>query len=302
MKNLYLFVAIAMFLTSCSKDVSEIDDPKTASPISDVPTHFDQKVLIESFTQTSDGTCPKADLIMDSLIAANPNRVYNVAFHIEDVMSDLNLIQSFSGTNYYDSVYNPGQNYPSGMVNRKSLTPSDISFENWYNNTNSTLNLIPSCGVALEAEAINENTLTLTVHVGFSAAMFGEYRIHAYLVENTVNSYDSLYDQFNDFSIHGATPDSLLPLYTLSNPIHLYTHKNVLRKVLTPAGVNGDPIPASEMILGNDYVVNYSVDVSGVNFNNSSIIVFVDKYALISAGHRIVNVQRVPLGETKDWN
>src|SRR5207248_8549897 len=112
-------------------------------------------------------------------------------------------------------------------------------------------------GVALEAENVVNNNLRLTVHVGFCAQMFGEYRIHVYIIQNQINSLDPLYDQMNDFSMNGITPDSTLSLYALDDTIHNYFHKYNLVKVATPAGVEGDPIPLTAMVPGNDYTVNY---------------------------------------------
>lgn len=301
MRKKYLLLVVLLAIISCNKDVSEIKDPATAPAVSELPAQFDQKVLIESFTQTSCGQCPKADLIIDSLIRFFPGKIYDVAFHVEDFMADSNLIQSFSGRNYYDSVFNSALIYPSGIVSRKLTSLADVSPDLWLNKTISALSEIPSCGIALEAENIEGNTLSLTVHVGFSANMFGDYRIHAYVVEDAIVSNDSIYDQYNDFDTLGATPDMLSPLYHLGNPIHLYAHRYVLKKVLTQAGT-GDVIPSTEMIAGNQYVVNYSINTGSFDMNDSYIIVFVDKHALTPTGHRIENVQRVKLGESKDWN
>jgi len=301
MKKILLF-AITILLFSCSKDVSTIPEPSTAPPVSEVPDNFIKKVMVESFTQTYCGQCPKAQLILDSLMNYNPGRVFSVSYHIEDVMTNIELVQGFSGRHYYDSVYNPTFIYPSGIVNRNVTTLSNITPDFWITSTFTELSKIPSCGVAIEAEEIEGNILNLKVHVGFSAAMFGEYRIHAYILDNTVQNSNPDYDQLNDFSSEGSTPDSLLPLYDLNDTIHMYSHKYVMRKLLSYGGVDGDPIPASAMIKGNDYIIGYPVDLTGIDYSKSSIIVFVDKYALTPFGHRVENVQVVRVGESKDWN
>jgi hypothetical protein len=302
MKKLLLISVVVLQLIACSKKLPDIPDAANAPAVSAVPAHFVQKVLIENFTDASCGQCPKANLILDSLVKYNSDRVYAASFHITDVMTDLELLQSFSGTIYHDSVFNSTGAYPSGLVNRHNNSIADISPDQWAVNTFTQLSHIPSCGVALEADKINGNNLTLSVHVGFSDNMVGQYMIHAYIVTNSIQSVDSMYDQMNDFSINGLTPDSNLSLYALDDTIHQYTHKNVLTKVSTPAGFEGDPIPASAMVKGNDYLVNYSISLNGINTDNSYIIVFVDKHALTPNGHWIENVQRVKIGETKDWN
>jgi hypothetical protein len=299
MKKYFLPVLISWLYYSCSDEIPAIPDPALAPKISAVPDHFDQKVLIESYTKTSCGSCPKAHFFLDSLVKFNPDRVYGVSFHVADVMTDLSL-QTSNGTIYYDSIFNPSATYPAGTVNRKLTVLSDISSDLWDTHVYSSLGLIPSSGIALEADKINGSTLTLTVHVGFNAPMQGEYRIHAYIVEKLVRSNDSLYDQQNDFSINGQTPDSLLPFYYEDVNIHLYNHQFVFRKAITD--VEGTPIPVSQLYKGNDYVIDYNVDLSGINIDNSNIIVFLDKHATTRTGHLIENAQSVSIGKSKNWN
>jgi hypothetical protein len=297
-----LFFIIPALIFSCKKDVTTVPSPSIAPPVSAVPSNFIKKVVIESFTQTYCGQCPKGELLIDSLIAFNPGRVFNISYHVEDAMTDLELVQPFSGTHYYDSIYNPYFVYPSGIVNRYFPNPSNITPDYWITNTFTELSKIPHCGIAIEAEEIEGATLNLKIHVGFSANMFGEYRLLASIVENTVQNNDVTYDQLNDFSSQGATPDSTLPLYVLNDTIHNYEHKYVMRKIISPNGVDGASIPASSMTEGNDYILSFPVDLTGINSAKSSIVVFVDKYAPVPQGHRIENVQVVPIGESKDWN
>jgi Outer membrane protein Omp28 len=298
-----IFILSAFLLVSaCSKTPPAIPNPTDAPPVSAVPLSFKQKILIENFTFTSCGQCPKADLILDSLIKNNPGKVYGATFHINDIMADSTLNSPTSGLNYFDSLFNTSGTYPSGMVNRVISSPADLSPDLWASTVMSALGRIPSCGVALEASNIVNNTLKLVVHVGFNATLSGDYRIHVFIVENAVQSNSTLYDQMNDFSINGTTPDSLLSLYALDDTIHLYNHKNVMRKVVSAGSFEGTPIPQYLMVKGVDYVLNYDIDVTGIKTGNSSVIVFVDKYAQSSYGHWIENVQSVPIGENKDWN
>ena len=301
MKN-YLFLLLVLFLNSCSKNPPAIPNPANAPDVSAVPADFEQKIVIENFTQTTCGQCPKASLILDSLIRFNPDRVYGASIHISDVLADTLSNSIFTGQNYYDSLFNSSGIYPSGMVNRVGTSVSDFSPDQWASKVFTSMGRTPSCGIAIEAKDIHDNKLSLTVHVGFSAALAGDYRIHTYLMEDNVYSNNPSYDQLNDFSINGSTPDTLLSLYNLDDTIHLYHHNNVFRRVVSPGGFTGTPIPQSAMVSGNDYVINFEVDISGINLEYGSILVFVDKYALSPYGHWIENVQSVPLGESKDWN
>ena len=261
-----------------------------------------QKIVIENFTQTTCGQCPKAGIILDSLIRLNSDRVYGVSIHVADILADTLLNSIFTGQNYYDSLFNSSGIYPSGMVNRIGTSVSDFSPDQWASKVFTSLGRTPSCGIAIEAKNISGNQLSLTVHVGFSAALAGDYRIHTYLIEDNIYSNNTSYDQLNDFSFNGSTPDTLLSLYALDDTIHLYHHNNVLRKVVSPGGMTGTKIPQAAMVPGNDYVINFDVDLTGINVDYGSILVFVDKYALTPYGHWIENVQSVPIGESKDWN
>jgi hypothetical protein len=291
-----------VLLYSCSKDSPSIPDPSNAPKISAVPAHFVQKVVIENFTMASCGQCPKYNLILDSLVTYNPDRVYAMSIHIDDVMADTSILTA-NGQNYYDSLFNPTAIYPSGMINRHIASLNDLSPDMWVANTFTGLGHVPSCGIAIEAENIINGVLQMTAHIGFNAQLFGEYRVHAFVVEDQVYSNDSLYDQINDFSFEGATPDTLLyTLYPLNDTIHLYRHHYVLKKVITENGPEGDPIPLGSTVAGNDYTKPYSVDLSGINTDNSFLLVYVDKHALTLTGHWIENVQVVRFGKTKDWN
>ena len=300
--NRILIFSTFLLLSACSKTPPAIPNASDAPPVSAVPLSFKQKILIENFTSASNGQCPKADLILDSLIKYNPGKVYGASFHINDIMADSTLNSQSSGINHFDSLFNTAGTYPSGMVNRIISSQADLSPNLWASSVMSALGRIPSCGIALEASTIDINTLKLAVHVGFNATVSGDYRIHVFIVENMVQSNSPLYDQMNDFSINGSTPDSLLSLYSLDDTIHLYSHKHVIRKVIASAGFDGSPIPQSLMAKGVDYVINYDIDLTGIKTGNSSVIVFVDKYAQNPYGHWIENVQSVPIGENKDWN
>jgi hypothetical protein len=302
MKKILACLIASVVLFSCSEESPVVPDPNNAPAVSSVPDHFVQKIVIESFTMASCGQCPKANLFLDSLIRFNTDRIYGVQFHIDDAMADTSLVQPFSGRNYYDSLFNPAGIYPAGMLNRNLNSLSDLAPELWGSRAFSMLTRVPSCGVALEAENLVGNILKLVVHVGFSADMYGQYRIHAYVVKNVVQTSDSTYDQMNDFSIDGATPDSTLPLYQLNDTINRYAHKYVLQKVVTPDGVEGTIIPESAMIKGNHYATTLDLNISGVNADNSFILVFIDKHATSLTNHWIENVQVVKIGESKDWN
>lgn len=301
MKNLLVLTAVVVCFNSCSKDSPSIPDPNSAPKISALPNTFLQKVVIENFTMTSCGQCPKYHLMLDSLINYNPGRVYGLTIHVNDVMQDTNLL-TVNGGNYYDSIFNPTAIYPSGMVNRRVTSLNDLMPDNWPSTVYSNLGNSTPCGIAIEAENIVGGNLFLKVHLGFLSTLPGQYNLHAFLVQDQVYSNDSIYDQMNDYSYEGATPDSNLSLYPQNDTIHLYRHKYVLKKIIADNGPEGDPIPVGSAVGGNQYIANYTVDLSGINVDNCYILVYIDKYATTSTGHRIANAQVARIGTTQDWN
>ncbi|TAH42168.1 MAG: Omp28-related outer membrane protein [Bacteroidetes bacterium] len=297
----YLLTACLFTFLACNNDVAEIDDPAMAPSITQVPTTFDQKILLETYTSSNCGVCPENDLLRDSLASENPGRVYPVAIHLNDLLVDLSST-GMSGFNYMDSLFNPGGLSPAGAVNRKISGTSDLSPSNWRSNINSSLGTIPRCGLAIDATNITGNTLKVVVHTGFSATLSGEYRIHAYLIRSVFRSPDTAYAQLNDFSIDGPTPDSNSVFYLQAPFLINYAYKNVLVKVINDNGPEGDIIPAGSTYRGNDYSKTFTVDLTGINTAGLQIVAFVDKYGSNGTSHRVENVQLVAVGDVKNWN
>lgn len=303
MKSRYLIIALFSILASCSENGQDIPNPGNAPDISEVPTTFKQKILIEDYTQISCGQCPRAHYLVDSLIKLWPDRVFAVNIHVGDILESPAIVNPLTGVNLLDSMFNTNSFYPGGPINRIITSAVDFAPDYWVTSVQAKIGQVPSCGLAIEASEITAtNKLNLTVHTGFSADMFGDYRLHGYIVERSFISNDSLYDQMNDFSYEGLSPDTTLPFYALNDTIHRYNHKYLLKKILANNGLIGDPIPPAIMTRGNSYVKSYSIDLTGINTGNSVVIFFVDKYGTTPDAHWIENVQQVSIGSTKDWN
>lgn len=301
-RPLLSLLALVVIVSACSKKPPSIDDASMKPDISPVPGRFSQNLLIEKFTSSASGQSPKADFYSDSLLRFNPGRVFCAAIHMYDQMMDSSLLNPYTYRHEIDSFFNPTASYPFGMVNRYFDEAITTGIAGWGTRVQSSLGENPQCGIALEAKNYSSSSLDLTVHVGFADNMFGDYRLHGYIVENSYRSSDSLYSQLNDFSSQGITPDPTLPFYALNDTIRPYTYGQVVRKVITTNKLKGDVIPQSIMRRGADYVTGYRVNLSGINTSNCYIIVFVDKYGDTPSGRRIMNVQRVNFGETQDWN
>lgn len=302
LRSFVILLLVGFLLYGCKKEETVLENPGNRPPISAVPATFRQNILIEQFTQAGNGQCPAAHLIVDSLVTFNPGRVWAASIHVGDPMVDSSITNLLTGANYLDTLFNPSGFYPSGMLNRTVTDFSDIFPPFWPANVNAQLGAIPRCGLALDASDVNGNTLKLAVHVGFSSDLTGDYRLHVYLVQEVVQTSDTTYDQLNDFSQYGSSPDPNSPYYLDTTFLRNYRHEYVLKRIATDNGISGDIIPQNLMSDGNEFVRTYTISLDGINRSNTRIIAFVDKYGTTGTTHRIENVKACYIGETVDWN
>lgn len=302
-KKITAICIACLIMISCTKNETlEIADPTLRPDISALPARFNQKILLEEFTSSMCGSCPETHLLRDSLALENTGRVIPISLHFMDAMLDSGSTNPMSGRSIIDELFNPAALYPSGILNRQVSGSADLVPENWRSKTASLLGNIPRCGLAIDASDLNGSLLKLNVYTGFTQDMFGDYRLHVYLVRDLIRNADTLYAQLNEFSQFGSNPDTSSPFYLFPELLINYSHKNVLTRVLNDQGINGDPIPAGVMRKGNQFIKTYTVNLAGISTSGLSIVAFVDKYGTDGLSHRIENVQKVSLGEIKDWN
>ena len=132
MKLNSIIIATMALLASCSQSNQDIPNPSNAGPISALPSIFKQKLLIEEYTQVSCGQCPKAHYYADSLLAMWADKVYAVAIHVGDPLEASTNVNTSSGTNLLDSMFNTFMVYPSGSINRDITSPLDLSPDLWF--------------------------------------------------------------------------------------------------------------------------------------------------------------------------
>ncbi|MFM9052939.1 MAG: hypothetical protein ACKOKF_11585 [Bacteroidota bacterium] len=300
MNRSLLLIVLLLTILSCGKDTLDLSD--SFSPdIPAVPTSFGQNVLIEQFTQASNGQCPVTDSLLSYVRMISPDRICPVNIHVSDALCPAELTDTSTGGNVLNSFFNSSGSIPAGMMNRKVTDPTDLSPLNYESRLNSTLSLVPRCGVALDANDIRNGYLNLSVHVGYSADLPGAYRLHVYLVRKTYIPADSGLVQSNDFSQNGTTPLPGTTYYDLPDPVYFYRFPYVLEKVLT-SSADGLVIPESSALKGKSYVKNLIVDMRGKNTDDYLIVAFVDKYGPTAGGHRVENARMVEVGNVSPWN
>lgn len=300
MNRSILWLALAISVLSCSKDNLDLSSG-FAPDIPEVPATFGQNVLIEQFTQASNGQCPVTDSLLYYVSTSNPDRICPVNIHVSDVLCPAVLVDTATGGNVLNDFFNSSGSIPAGMMNRKVTDPTDLSPLNYEARLNSMLSQIPRCGVAIDANDLQNGYLSLAVHVGYSADLPGAYRLHVYLVRKEFTPSDSSLAQSNDFSQNGLTPLPGTAYYDLPDPIYFYGFPYVLERVLT-GSAEGEVIPESVALKGKSYVKNFIVDLRGKDISDYSIVAFVDKYGPTAIGHRVENARMVEVGKVSSWN
>lgn len=298
-KILFAASLCTAIFTACQKDneISVTETQKGGSPpspaaISPVPASFTQKALIEEITDAYNGKCPETSFQIGKEAGMNPNKVIAIALHQSDA-----LTRTYSASN--NAFYNQGNtpNTPSAMVSRFPKSGNLYSTANQVSSRlTSVLGQTASCGLAIETIMKTPNWAQVDVHAGFNQALSGQYNVTAMLVESSLIKQGAGYDQNN---IYNTVQTS--PFYMMGNPIQGYDHQNVVQKVLTAD--MGDPIHPVNVVPFGSQVFNFQFDIpSYFDANELYIVAFINKVGSSPFDSQVMNVQKVQLGQTKDWD
>jgi len=219
------------------------------------PIKFAQNVLIEDYTGTWCGYCPRVSYGIEQVKLAT-DRAVTVAIHRGNADPNGNNHDpyNFSAGDLEDMINLSG--YPTAMLNRTTEwaypEPSNVS---------QVVSLTASdadVGLAI-SPTLDGNTMNIDVDVKFGLLSTPNAKLVVYVLED-----DLFYDQENYTSYYGGSS-------VLTN----FEHDYVLRDVLT--NLLGDTIPENEVTEGNVYSRNFSVPVPS-NVSNTSkmtIVAFV---------------------------
>jgi hypothetical protein len=288
-----LFIAAALSIVACSKDDST--SPSTNSGNggtinSTVPTTFTQKVLIETFTGASQPQCTDGFVKLDNIISANTAKAIPVAIHYSDAME----------INQYTTLQSAFSNgaapqFPSAMINRtSSLGMLIFNRTQWQSNFDVNKVKSPSCGLSIKS-TINGTQGTAEIHCGYNTTLAGNYTLTAYLVEDNISGSGNLYDQRNGYNTISGHP-----YFNLGDPILNFNHNYVLRKVVSAE--LGDALANSNIKAGGEEIKNYTFSTAGMNSANLYVIAFISKNGSTSTDKSVLNVQRVKIGNTQNWD
>ena len=246
--------------------------------VQEPPTKFNKRVLIEDYTGTWCGYCPRVAYGIE-LVKAQTSEAVSVAIHRGSTSSS-------SGT--YDPYnYSAGaledlinlEGYPTAMLNRTTLwnypEPNNVSQVTGLASGDADL------GLAL-TPSLNGNTITLDVQVKFGGQFTSTTaKLVVYVLEDGL-----IFDQTNYTSYYGGTS-------VISN----FTHNDVLRASLTD--LLGDIVPSSEIATENVYTKSFSVAIPSnvTNSSNMSVVAFV----VDGNSNGALNVRSAHFGDTQTF-
>lgn len=235
---------------------------------------FVQKALIEDYTGTWCGYCPR---VMDAieLTLAQSEDVIPVAIH----SSNGSAIDpfDFSDKHLLMSSFN-FQGYPTARINRSETWDYPENTPPGINQVLSKLSTIAPLGLGISSN-MNNGILNLNIEVGFASNQ-SNLKLVVYLLEDKLKASQSNYYE----DLYGGAS-------TLVN----FEHNHVLRHCLTD--LFGDAIPVSESTADHIFQRSFNFTVADSDISNSanvSIVVFV----VNGNNGEVINVQKATVNET----
>ncbi|SMC84338.1 Omp28-related outer membrane protein [Moheibacter sediminis] len=235
---------------------------------------FTHKVMVEDFTGTWCGYCPR---VMDAFVKLSEitNKVVPIGVHsgdsfqIPEYAQLENLVPNFGG-------------YPTAFINRSAVW--SINENENLEEVTSKINANSTIGISISSQ-LDENNGTVSVRFAFGAnynqsLKYGIYILENGLVENQVNYYTGSNGLF------GGT-----------NPLVNFVHNHTLRGYATP-NIAGKALPSGQSMYGNIIELpNLATsNYTSLDVNKLEIVVFI-----MDANGKVLNVQVAPANTVKGF-
>lgn len=265
-----------------------------------VPSAYTRKVLLEDYTGTWCGYCPRMVSVVHYL-AEYSDRIVPVAIHCQGAPTDPWAYE------FWEDMANP-QNYnalgaPKGKFNRiyalnqfegAHPCPNDPSV--YYAQAQEFLNQPANLGLAINS-SLSGNSLNIGVKVGFATDSVPEARLVVMLIEDGLK-----YNQVNYYAGSGLSCDPEFDYANMPNPIPNFGQEHVLLKAYT--NIYGDVIPQAQIAEGNVWSRDFNVQLPAnvTNANNLSIVAMVLGNGDQIKTREVLNVQSAKVGVNKDFD
>jgi len=231
------------------------------------PITFKQNVVVEDFTGTWCGWCPRVSEAV-RLLKQETSDAIVVAIHNGDAMQfsqEGAIRQAFNVTGFPTALINRQERWASPQPSNVAQVTGKMSGKSY-------------ASIAMESRVEGDGLyLKVKVKMGYS---YDSMKLAVYMLEDGL-----IYDQRNFTSYYGG-----------ADPIRDFVHDDVLRRSLT--NVFGDDIPSDEVGHGKTYSRDFEYAIPGM-YDKSKIKLV----AFVTAGEdrSIVNVRQSKPGETQDF-
>ncbi len=269
-------------------DQRTCNDALTTSVLAANDTWGFKRVMLELFTGTWCGWCPDGAVVRDQIITDYGPRVVAVDIHYSDGMEFADGIRSEFGVTAY----------PNGMVDRtvfQGEADEPHSRGSWPANVESQLSAYTPLNVGVTS-SYNSNTrqVQVTLEADFTDHANGDLRFVCMLIEDNIVGSGSDYDQTNYLNTTAGHPYE-----GAGDPIVGFNHRYVLRNT---SSVLGNPSVISTPVFpGETATESFGFTLpAGVDENEVSVVGFVARYGIGVGEKVILNVQKAPLGETRE--
>jgi hypothetical protein len=237
--------------------------------VEDKNLKFEKNVLIEQYTGTWCGWCPRA-IYQISTLQKTDNKIVHIAHHLSDEMTyNLNssLFQSFGFTGI-----------PTVHADRNIV----------WNGEASAINLLHSpsrIGISMEVTGSN-SLISTNVDLKFGYDFtdnlkLSVYLLHDSLIANQTNYYDT---------------DATSPYYKKGSTMINFVHRNVMIK--SGLDMFGEVIPRASTYIGNTYSIK-KIDFTNFRCDDvkKMIVVAFVTYGSGSQMDQVVNCLKARVGE-----
>lgn len=268
-KYLSIFV-LAVAISSCSDTVVVKNVPDGSSSAPPVSGFYKKRVLIEDYTGTWCGNCPRVAYAIEQAMVQS-DKVVPVAIHNGFDPYD------FAGIAPLKDLISPNDalQLPQSRLNRTSTWtfPEPIYLSEAFNLTGN------NCGVGLAMNStVTNGTIDLTVKLRFAQDYSNIKLVVLVLESGLIHNQTNYTNYFGP----GTTP-------TIAN----YEHNHVLRVPLTD--IMGDPLTGSTTV-GQTITRNFNLAVPSIisNPNNMSFVAF-----LVDENNAAINVRAAEPNENQ---
>ncbi len=240
--------------------------------------NFRKKVLIEDYTGTWCGYCPRVAWGIE-LVKQQTQDVVAVAIHrpSSEVTNPVYDPYNFPGAQELENTLG-AEGYPKGFLNRK--TQWSFPEPDYVNEPIAlTQGENPKLGLAMNA-AVEGGNINLDVNVMFGKDFTNNLKLVVYVLENGL-----IYEQHNYTTYYDGV-----------DIIEDFEHNHVLRACLT--NILGDAVESAEATTGNVYTRTFSVPVPA-NMANAANIEFVA--FIVDENGKALNVRAAHAGEVQEF-